>query len=83
MIYQDEFRDPEVVCGIAGRIKELVAGREKPITLMEVCGYEIPEAFQGRSLFGGTLAGISETSGTTPANEEAIRERLTGLGYIS
>ncbi|HYN81240.1 MAG TPA: alkaline phosphatase family protein [Gemmatimonadaceae bacterium] len=52
-------------------------------TLMEVGGYEIPDSFQGRSLFGGSLAGISHQRATSADAEEAIRERLSGLGYIS
>lgn len=52
-------------------------------TLMEVGGYEIPDSFQGRSLFGGSLAGISPQRGISADAEEAIRERLSGLGYIS
>jgi predicted AlkP superfamily phosphohydrolase/phosphomutase len=52
-------------------------------TLMEVGGYEIPESFQGRSLFGGSLAGASHDGGASAEAEETIRERLSGLGYIS
>ena len=52
-------------------------------TLMEVGGYEIPDSFQGRSLFGGSLAAASPRRGTSAEAEEAIRERLSGLGYIS
>ena len=52
-------------------------------TLMEVGGYEIPESFQGRSLFGGSLGTNSPEGGTSAEAEEAIRERLSGLGYIS
>jgi predicted AlkP superfamily phosphohydrolase/phosphomutase len=50
-------------------------------TLLEVGGYEIPDSFQGRSLFGGTLAATGG-DGTTAAGEEIIRQRLSGLGYI-
>ena len=52
-------------------------------TLMEVGGYEIPDAFQGRSLFGGSLADASREASTSAEAEETIRERLSGLGYIS
>ncbi len=38
MKYQDEFRDRRVVAGLAGQIAELTAGRERPMTFMEVCG---------------------------------------------
>jgi predicted AlkP superfamily phosphohydrolase/phosphomutase len=51
-------------------------------TLMEVGGSEIPETFQGRSIFGGSLS--STGGGTLSADaEEIVRQRLTGLGYIS
>ena len=52
-------------------------------TLMEVGGYEIPETFQGRSLFGGSLAEASSAGGVSAEAEEVIRQRLSGLGYIS
>ena len=53
-------------------------------TLMEVGGYEIPETFQGRSLFGGSLAETGDKQGGVSVESEAvIRERLSGLGYIS
>jgi predicted AlkP superfamily phosphohydrolase/phosphomutase len=52
-------------------------------TLMEVGGYEIPESFQGRSLFGGSLAETRQDGGVSAEGEEIIRQRLSGLGYIS
>ena len=52
-------------------------------TLMEVGGYEIPESFQGRSLFGGSLAAGSGSGVVDAEGEEIIRQRLSGLGYIS
>ncbi len=52
-------------------------------TLMEVGGYEIPDTFQGQSLFGGSLPAGNPGHGVSAEGEEAIRERLTGLGYIS
>jgi len=48
-------------------------------TLLELGGYDIPNSMQGKSLVSGkTLAG-----GYTGDEEEIIRERLSGLGYIS
>ncbi len=38
MNYQDEYRDRELVRGLADRLARLVAGREEPMTFMEVCG---------------------------------------------
>ncbi len=52
-------------------------------TLMEVGGYEIPESFQGRSLFGGSLAAGGGSGAVDAEGEEIIRQRLSGLGYIS
>jgi hypothetical protein len=50
---------------------------------MEVGGYEIPETFQGRSLFGGSLASGRQDGALSEEGEEIIRQRLSGLGYIS
>jgi predicted AlkP superfamily phosphohydrolase/phosphomutase len=52
-------------------------------TLMEVGGYEIPDSFQGRSLFDGSLAEGEQDGGVSAEGEEIIRQRLSGLGYIS
>ena len=52
-------------------------------TLMEVGGYEIPDSFQGRSLFAGSLGEARGTGQVTAEGEEIIRQRLSGLGYIS
>jgi predicted AlkP superfamily phosphohydrolase/phosphomutase len=52
-------------------------------TLMEVGGYEIPDTFQGRSLFGGSLAESQQGGALSNEGEEIIRQRLSGLGYIS
>jgi hypothetical protein len=49
---------------------------------MEVGGYEIPESFQGRSVFHGSLA-ASPNAEDAIRGEEIIRQRLSGLGYIS
>ena len=38
MNYQDEFRDRELVRGLAEKLARLVAGRPAPMTFMEVCG---------------------------------------------
>ncbi len=46
MNYLDEFRDREVVLGLAERIKRLVAGRERPMTFMEVCGTHTMAIYQ-------------------------------------
>jgi hydrogenase expression/formation protein HypD len=46
MNYMDQFRDREVVRGLATRIRELVAGRERPLTFMEVCGTHTMAIYQ-------------------------------------
>jgi hydrogenase expression/formation protein HypD len=38
MKYQDEFRDRELVQGLAEKLARVVAGRAEPMTFMEVCG---------------------------------------------
>jgi len=38
MNYQDEYRDRELVQGLAEKLRRLVAGRPEPMTFMEVCG---------------------------------------------
>lgn len=52
-------------------------------TLVEVGGYEMPDSFQGRSLFGGALAGAQTGAGVSAEGEEVLRQRLAGLGYIA
>jgi hypothetical protein len=47
---------------------------------MELAGYEIPEAMQGRSLVAGAAAPTG--GGYAPDDETIIRDRLSGLGYI-
>lgn len=51
-------------------------------TLLELGGYDVPHTMQGNSLvLGKSLEEIN--SGYSPTEEEIIRERLSGLGYIS
>jgi hypothetical protein len=51
-------------------------------TLLELSGHEIPQAMQGRSLVSGsgTLSTPSENKAAT--DEQLVRDRLSGLGYI-
>ncbi|MFQ5691250.1 MAG: alkaline phosphatase family protein [Gemmatimonadota bacterium] len=51
-------------------------------TLLELGGYEIPDSMQGRSLVEGA-APPPEGGELTAEGEEIIRQRLSGLGYIS
>ncbi len=51
-------------------------------TLLELGGCEVPSSMQGRSIAptAGVLAG---QTGYSPLEEDIIRERLSGLGYIA
>jgi predicted AlkP superfamily phosphohydrolase/phosphomutase len=51
-------------------------------TLLEMCGYDVPSSMQGRSLVAGKALAAGE-GGFTASEEEMVRERLSGLGYIS
>ncbi len=51
-------------------------------TLLELGGYEIPPAMQGRSLVSGKSPSSSSEAGYAPDDETIIRDRLSGLGYI-
>jgi predicted AlkP superfamily phosphohydrolase/phosphomutase len=52
-------------------------------TLLELGGYDVPNTMQGKSLALGHTATADADSGYTPTEEEIVRERLSGLGYIS
>jgi len=49
-------------------------------TLLRIGGYDVPESMQGRALTGAEPVAAG---GRTAAGEEIIRQRLSGLGYIS
>jgi predicted AlkP superfamily phosphohydrolase/phosphomutase len=51
-------------------------------TLLELAGYDVPPSMQGRLLVTGQKAEAT-TAGYTRAEEEEVRARLSGLGYIS
>ena len=46
MNYQDEFRDRELVAGLAERIRLLTHGLVRPLTFMEVCGTHTMAIYQ-------------------------------------
>jgi len=46
MNYLDQFRDKEVVKGLARRIAALAKGRKQPLTFMEVCGTHTMAIYQ-------------------------------------
>ena len=54
-------------------------------TLLELGGYDVPNTMQGESLASGKelVSVAGPPRGFTDVEEEIIRERLSGLGYIS
>lgn len=50
-------------------------------TLLELGGYDIPPSMQGKSLLDGQALDLD--TGLSADEEEILRERLSGLGYIS
>jgi hypothetical protein len=51
-------------------------------TLLELAGYDIPTSMQGKSLVAGRTLDTEADTGYSADEEEIIRERLSGLGYI-
>jgi len=52
-------------------------------TLLELGGYDVPPSMQGKSLVEGRALGTMASVRAPLDEEEVIRERLSGLGYIS
>jgi predicted AlkP superfamily phosphohydrolase/phosphomutase len=52
-------------------------------TLLELGGYDVPPSMQGRSLVAGRVGQAPVDAGSLAHGEELVRERLSGLGYIS
>lgn len=52
-------------------------------TLLELGGYDLPPSMQGRSLVEGRELVLSPSGGYSAEEEEIVRARLSGLGYIS
>jgi predicted AlkP superfamily phosphohydrolase/phosphomutase len=52
-------------------------------TLLELGGYDVPSSMQGRSLVAGQSLAPPKTSGFSAVEEEIVRMRLSGLGYIA
>ena len=50
-------------------------------TLLDLAGYEVPESMQGRSLVAG-MEKKPSGSGSNPGDEQIVRDRLAGLGYV-
>jgi predicted AlkP superfamily phosphohydrolase/phosphomutase len=51
-------------------------------TLLDVAGYDIPASMQGRSLVSG-FAALRSREPLSQKEHDLLRERLSGLGYIS
>lgn len=51
-------------------------------TLLTLAGHEVPEAMQGRSLVSEGGAAPGAAAGFSGREEEIVRRRLAGLGYI-
>ncbi|MFN2432904.1 MAG: alkaline phosphatase family protein, partial [Gemmatimonadota bacterium] len=52
-------------------------------TLLELGGYDVPSSMQGRSWTAGVTSGAPPDGGLSADQEELVRQRLSGLGYIS
>ncbi len=52
-------------------------------TLLELGGYDIPTSMQGKSLVAGKSLSAIPDSALSADQEAIIRDRLSGLGYIS
>jgi predicted AlkP superfamily phosphohydrolase/phosphomutase len=52
-------------------------------TLLELGGYDVPSSMQGSSLLAGGTRPAAGAGGFSADEEEIVRERLRGLGYIS
>jgi predicted AlkP superfamily phosphohydrolase/phosphomutase len=51
-------------------------------TLLELGGYDVPSSMQGRSLAAGHQPDAAGIDGLSSSEEEILRERLSGLGYV-
>jgi len=51
-------------------------------TLLELGGYDIPSSMQGRSLVAGMELQRPDAGDLSAENEQIVRDRLSGLGYI-
>jgi predicted AlkP superfamily phosphohydrolase/phosphomutase len=52
-------------------------------TLLDLAGYDIPSSMQGSSLLHGKAGLANPDDHFTSDGEEAVKRRLSGLGYIS
>jgi predicted AlkP superfamily phosphohydrolase/phosphomutase len=52
-------------------------------TLLELGGYDVPASMQGKSLVSGQVARIAAGFDRASDDDELVRSRLGGLGYLS
>jgi hypothetical protein len=52
-------------------------------TLLELGGYDVPGSMQGKPLTASVSKASTADTQYSATAEEIIRERLSGLGYIS
>jgi hypothetical protein len=64
---------------ISGEFKDGSTADIAP-TLLELAGYPLPPSVEGKSWVSGME--LKSTSGLTTEEEEILRDRLSGLGYI-
>jgi hypothetical protein len=63
-------------------VRENDTGPDDAPTLLELGGYDVPPGMQGRDLLASADGGAEEPA-LSEAEEDVIRRRLSGLGYIS
>lgn len=51
-------------------------------TLLELGGYDVPATMQGKSLVAGKSLGPVDSGGFSGRDEQLVRDRLRGLGYL-
>jgi hypothetical protein len=68
------------ICRLSGEL-EGVHVFDMAATLLELGGYGVPSSLHGRSLVADACDGLLEPA-LADADEEILRQRLSGLGYI-
>ncbi|HEU0265362.1 MAG TPA: hydrogenase formation protein HypD [Geobacterales bacterium] len=85
MNHQDEYRDRELVTGLARRIARLVDGRPQPIRLMEVCGTHTMAIHQYglRNLLPPQVRLVSGPGCPVCVTPNSYLDRAVALGRLS
>ena len=79
-------RIPLVMAGpdvAARRVDATVLNLDLAPTILDLAGAPIPMQMQGRSLAAGQLIAAASAGADSLDEEEIVRARLSGLGYIS